>query len=439
MQQRDIKHIWHPCTQMKDHETLPLLEVACASGCYIELTDGRKILDAVSSWWCKALGHQHPRIKRSVQAQLEKFEHVLLAGTTNEVIVSLSEKLSMLMPPLDKVLYAGDGSSAVEMALKLSLHAQQISGYPQRNKFISLQNAYHGETAGAMSVSELGLYRHAYQSMLFAAKFLSVPYVSGEVDPGWNDCESHWQAIEKQLEAAAESTAAVIVEPIVQGAGGMRVYSKDFLRRLRAWTSERGIYLIADEIMTGMGRTGKMLACEHAAIIPDFLCLSKGLTSGWLPLSVTLTTQKIYDLFYDDYESGNSFLHSHTYSGNVLAASAALATLSVMQEENIVARSAKLGIKMRTAMQNVADETGMLSNVRGIGAIVAADLNVPANQRAGLEVYRAALARGALLRPLGNTIYWLPPLIMNDDELSALALITKEAIMSRMMTKEKCS
>lgn len=426
---RDLRHIWHPCTQMKDHETLPLLEVAGASGCYIELTDGRKILDAVSSWWCKSLGHQHPRIKRAVQAQLEKFEHVLLAGTTNDVIVSLSEKLSTLMPPLNKVLYAGDGSSAVEMALKLSLHAQLISGFSQRNKFISLQNAYHGETAGAMSVSELGIYRHAYESMLFAAEFIPVPYVSGEMDPGWNDSEQHWRKIEKQLEFAAETTAAVIVEPIVQGAGGMRVYSKDFLRRLRKWTSEHGIYLIADEIMTGMGRTGKMLACEHAAIIPDFLCLSKGLTSGWLPLSVTLTTQKIYDLFYDDYASGNSFLHSHTYSGNALAASAALAALSVMHEENIVARSAELGIKMRAAMLNVADETGILSNIRGIGAIVAADLNVPADQRAGLEVYRAALARGALLRPLGNTIYWLPPLIMNDDDLAVLVRSTKEALL----------
>jgi adenosylmethionine-8-amino-7-oxononanoate aminotransferase len=414
---------------MKDHETWPLAEITAAAGCFLELKDGRKILDAISSWWCKSLGHQHPRIKRAVQQQLERFEHVMLAGTTYDVVVNLSEQLAQLMPSLNKVLFAGDGSSAIEMALKLSLHTHRLMGAGHRTKFIALNNAYHGETAGAMSVSDLGLYRDAYEPMLFSTQYVKPPYVTGESDAGWHDCETHWDRVLLELEANADITAAVIVEPVVQGAGGMLIYSEDFLRRLRAWTSQHGIHLIADEIMTGIGRTGKMLACEHAEVVPDFLCLSKGLTSGWLPLSVTLTNQSIYDLFYQDYALGNSFLHSHTYSGNALAASAALETLLIMKEECMVDRSAALGADMRVALQRVADETSLLKNVRGLGAMVAADLVVSSErQRAGLDVYHAAMQHGTFLRPLGNTIYWLPPLIMNQDELALLEQSTRDAI-----------
>ncbi|HTM64628.1 MAG TPA: adenosylmethionine--8-amino-7-oxononanoate transaminase [Gammaproteobacteria bacterium] len=429
LQTRDMRHIWHPCTQMKDHETIPLLEVTSASGCYLHLSDGRKIIDAVSSWWCKSLGHQHPRIKQAVQEQLEKFEHVIFAGTTNEVIVRLSELLAQLMPPLDKVLYAGDGSCAVEMALKLSLHAQHLRGEHQRTKFISLQNAYHGETAGAMSVSDLGIYRAHYQSILFDVVNIPVPYVKDLYDPLWDDCSLYWGRVESILNAAAEKTAAIIVEPIMQGAAGMRMYSKDFLKQLRQWTEKNKIYLIADEIMTGMCRTGKMLACEHAEIIPDFLCLSKGLTSGWLPLSVTLTRQEIYDLCYDDYAAGKSFLHSHTYSGNVLAASAAVAVINIMRDDDIANRANILGEKMRTMMNDIANETGLLRDVRGMGAIAAADV-ISNRERPGIAVYEAAIKRGALLRPLGDTLYWLPPLIMSDVELSLLTEITRDALIT---------
>lgn len=427
---RDLAHIWHPCTQMKDHETIPLLEVVAAAGSYLHLKDGRKLIDAVSSWWCKSLGHQHPRIKKAIHAQLEKFEHVMLAGTTNSTIVELSEQLATLMPPLDKVLYASDGSCAVEMAMKLSLHAQKIRGNHNRTEFIALANAYHGETAGAMSVSELGIYRDAYQEMLFPVHFIqSIPYVSGIDDPLWQDCSSVWPEVERELTKICETTAALIVEPLVQGAGGMRVYSQDYLKRLHQWAQEHNIYVIADEIMTGFGRCGKMLACEYAEIIPDFVCLSKGLTAGTLPISVTLTHQDIYNLFYDDYATGNSFLHSHTHSGNALAASVASEVLNIMRDEKVLMQATIIGAHMQTAMRNIAKETNLLTNVRGLGACVAADLNVSdKNMRAGLQVYEQAVELGALLRPLGNTIYWLPPLTSEVTTINELHDITLQAL-----------
>lgn len=427
---RDLAHVWHPCTQMKDHENIPLLEIVSAAGSYLHLKDGRKLIDAVSSWWCKSLGHQHPRIKKAIHAQLEKFEHVILAGTTNTTIVELSEQLATLMPPLDKVLYASDGSCAVEMAMKLSLHAQKIRGNHKRTKFIALANAYHGETAGAMSVSELGIYRDAYQDMLFPVHFIqTIPYVSGIDDPLWMDCSSVWPQVERELTKMSETTAALMVEPLLQGAGGMRVYSQDFLKRVRKWAQENDVYLIADEIMTGFGRCGKMLACEYADIIPDFLCLSKGLTAGTLPISATVTHQHIYNLFYDDYATGNSFLHSHTHSGNALAASVALEVFKIMRDENVLVQANAIGKYMQTAMHSIAKETKLLTNVRGLGACVAADLVVSdKNVRAGLQVYEQAIQLGALLRPLGNTIYWLPPLTSQLVTIHALHDITLQAL-----------
>ncbi|WP_408608952.1 adenosylmethionine--8-amino-7-oxononanoate transaminase [Aquicella siphonis] len=432
MLDRDMRHIWHPCSQMKDYEILKPLEVAGAHQAWIELACGRRVIDAISSWWCKSLGHGHPRLRRALARQAEKFEHVIFANTTNETLVSLSEKLTALAPGLNKVFYAGDGSSAIEVALKMSLHSRRITGEAKRTRFVALENGYHGETLGALSVSDVGLYRAPYAAMLFEADFISpLPYVSGSADPLWENCEDGWQRIERGLEALADTVTAVIVEPIVQGAGGMKIYSRDFLARLRAFTGRHGIHLIADEIMTGLGRTGKMLACEHAGIAPDFICLSKGLTSGWLPMSAVLTREGIYDLFYDDFQAGKSFLHSHTFSGNALAASVALEVLDVMAEEGICARAEEMGAVLRVNMQEVAEQTGCLRNVRGLGAIAAADL-ICANpdRRYGFEVYQHALKLGVLLRPLGNTIYWLPPLNIDAETLTSLKEKTIEAIQS---------
>lgn len=425
LQQRDLQHFWHPCTQMKSHQTQPLLEIASASGVYLTTKDGKKIIDAISSWWCKSLGHGHPRLQQALTKQMEKFEHVIMAGTTNDTVVQLSEKLATLMPTLSKVFYAGDGSSAVEVAMKMSLHSRKLTSELQRTTFLALENSYHGETIGALSVSDLGLYRDPYAELLFPCHFIkSLPYVNDIDDPLWQNSEQHWQVLLKQLEPHCETATAIIVEPILQGAGGMKIYSQDFLRRLRAWTSANNIHLIADEIMTGMGRTGKMLASEHANVIPDFVCISKGLTSGWLPMSAVLTNNTIYNYFYAD-EKSKAFLHSHTFSGNALAASVALEALSVIEAEQIVTKSAQMGAKLLAAMTSIANVTQSLTNVRGIGAVVAADA---VNSDIAAQICRDAIQHGALLRPLANTIYWCPPLILDDLTLNLLKKITEQAV-----------
>ncbi|AJC50613.1 adenosylmethionine-8-amino-7-oxononanoate aminotransferase [Coxiella endosymbiont of Amblyomma americanum] len=425
----DLKHIWHPCSQMKDYEKFKPLIIKSALGSYIELQNGKKLIDAISSWWCKSLGHNHPLLKTALRKQLERFEHVIPVNTTHEVIVELSCKLAELMPSLTKIFYAGDGSCAVEIAMKMSLHSRIITGDKKRTKFIALKNSYHGETIGALSVSDLGLYRSPYATMLFKPFFIiDIPYVANTNSAQWYDCASQWKTIEHSLEPYTENTTAVIVEPIVQGAVGMRIYSKNFLFRLSQWTKKHNIHLIADEVMTGIGRTGKMLACEYANIIPNFVCLSKGLTSGWLPFSAILTSEEIYNYFYDDYETDKAFLHSHTYSGNALGASVALATLKILYKENLCKRVSVLEKILYENMKVVAKSTDQLINVRNIGAIVAADLRHRFYPRLGYEICQEAIKLGALLRPLGNTIYWLPPLNIELPLIEELRDITIDAI-----------
>ncbi len=430
----DLGPIWHPCSQMKDYENFKPLNITSAKGSYLTLKDGRQLIDAISSWWCKSLGHNHPHLKAALQAQLERFEHVILANTTNDAIITLSQKLTALTKNLDKVFYAGDGSCAIEIAMKMSLHAHQLQGQSKRQHFLALKNGYHGETTGALSASDLGLYRDPYRPMLLPVNFIDpVPYVSSRQDPLWHDCSAIWPTIEAQLQQYAETTTALLVEPIVQGAGGILIYSQDFLKRLRAWTKKNNIHLIADEIMTGMGRTGLPLAAQHAQIEADFICLSKGLTSGWLPFSAVLTSSAIYDLFYDDYETGKAFLHSHTYTGNALGVSVALACLEVMDNENIYQQVQQNETLLAELILETAENTQKLTNIRHIGAVVAADLIVNDQQkRAGYAVYQKAVELGALLRPLGNTIYWMPPLNSDKQTLTALQKITEQAIQATL-------
>lgn len=429
VQSSDPQHLWHPAAQMKDYESFKPLKIVKARGSYLYTADGKRIIDAISSWWCKSLGHNHPQLKQALKQQVEQFEHVLLANTTNDTIVTLSKKLCQLNKQLNKVLYAGDGSSAIETALKLSLHSRIITGDPKRKHFLALKNGYHGETTGALSVSDVGLYKAPYESMLFETQYIEPLYVNNSSDPLWEDASAYWNTLQPTLDAYTDTTTALIFEPIIQGAFGMRPYSKDFLQRLCQWAKLNNIHIIADEVMTGIGRTGKMLACDHAKINPDFACLSKGLTSGWMAFSAILTTDAIYDIFYNDYSSGKSFLHSHTYAGNTLAASIACATLDIIEQQHLCQRAEQLQIQMQQRLAHIAKSTGVLNNCRGIGAIVAADLSPnKKHPRLGYAVYQKAVALGALLRPIGNTLYWLPPLNITTDTLDELMLITEKAI-----------
>ncbi len=428
LQQLDQNLNWHPCAQMKDYETFKPLVIKSAYDSYIELSNGKKIIDAISSWWCKSLGHNHPLLKKAVLEQIEKFEHVLFAHTTHDTIVQLAQKLTSLSPNLNKVFYAGDGSSAVEIALKMSLHARVLQNQPHRSQFIALKNSYHGETSGALSVSDLTLYKQPYASMLFTPIFIEPAYVDNLDDPLWNDASAHWLKTEKILEQYANTTTAIIIEPIVQGAAGMKIYSADFLSRLASWAKHHAIHIIADEIMTGLGRTGKMLASEYAHIEADFVCLSKGLTSGWLPFSVVLTNDAIYQLFYDDYDRGKAFLHSHTYSGNALGASLALATLTIIETDNLCARARELQTILYAHMKEIADKTHLLHKVRAIGAIVAADFVWGHNEKFNQLLAQRAVEMGALIRPIGNTLYWLPPLNISLQTLVDLKDITLQTL-----------
>lgn len=428
----DLKSIWHPCAQMKDYEAFKPLPIVGASGSYLHLQDGRTVIDAISSWWCKSLGHGHPQLKEALHRQIEQFEHVLLANTTHEVIVSLSKQLLAHNPSFGKVLFASDGSSIIEMALKMSLHAHRLMGHDKRNQLMALSGAYHGETLLALSVSDCRDFCKAYQPWLLSVPFLKhIPYVSSMQDPLWADCSAIWPAIERELAPYAETLAAIIVEPIVQGAAGMRIYSQDFLKRLAQWTQQQGIHLVVDEIMTGFGRTGPWFAYQHADIQPDFLCLGKGLTGGCLPMSALLIPDTIYHCFYADYNAGRNFLHSHTHSGNAMAAAVANQVCQTMVEEAIIPQVERLSRQLADAMHRVQSETGCVSNVRQIGGIAACDLIIPpekAGQRLGYAVYQAGVRRGALLRPIGNCIYWLPPLNTPADVLEKLCVITIDAI-----------
>lgn len=427
-----MNNIWHPCTQMKDHEICPPIKIKSAQGSYLELENGNKIIDAISSWWCKSLGHNHPKLKQALINQLDKFEHVILANTSNNLIEEFSKKIANITAPLDKIQFASDGACAVEIALKMSLHAQTLNGYDNKTEFITLENSYHGETIGTLSVSDLGIYKKPYEKLLFKSNIIkNIPYVNFRTDPVWDDCSKYWDNIEYQLEFYKNKSAAIILEPIVQGAGGMKIYSKDFLKRIRKWSQKNNIFLIADEIFTGFGRTGKELAINWANITPDFICLGKNLTSGMLPLSLTVTSNEIYNLFYNDYDPLKSFLHSHTHSGNNLAIAVANATLNIYKNENIIKKSAPVEQIFINNFLNIKKVTNKINNIRSIGSIVAADLdfkNMP--QRTGFKLMQEAIKFGALIRPLGNTVYWTPPLNISTFDIDKLHNITKASILN---------
>ena len=432
---RDLAAIWHPCTQMHDHALpadagIPMIPIARGDGAWLIDRDGKRYLDAVSSWWTNLFGHANPRIAAALKDQLDRLEHVIFAGFTHEPAIRLAEELLRIAPPgLARVFYADNGSSAIEVALKMSFHFWRNSGRHAKTRFIALSGGYHGETLGALSVTDVPLYRSTYAALLGEPVFVASPDCH-ERAPGatWREHSlARLDDMRVALERHAHEACAVIVEPLVQCAGGMRMYDAAYLAGLRQLCDAYEVHLIADEIAVGFGRTGTLFACEQARVTPDFLCLSKGLTGGFLPLSAVLTSAAIYAAFYAEHAAGKAFLHSHSYTGNALACRAALETLAIFRDEPVLARNRELAARLAqrlaplAAHPNVAEvrQTGMIAAVELVRDKAARTPFAPA-QRRGLRVYRHGLEHGVLLRPLGDVIYFMPPYVIAPHEIDMM-------------------
>lgn len=435
---RDLRVLWHPCTQMHDHESLPIVPIQRGEGAWLIDHDGKRYLDAISSWWVNLFGHGHPRIAGAIRAQLAQLEHVILAGFTHEPAVQLAEGLLRVAPPgLAKVFYADNGSSAVEVALKMSFHAWRNAGVEGKTRFVALSGSYHGETLGALSVTDVPLYRETYAPLLMQPFFVPSPdsYERAEGETAEAYADRCADALETLLAEHAAEISAVILEPLVQGAAGMRMYPASYLKRARAACDRHGVHLIADEIMVGFGRTGTLFACEQAGITPDFLCLSKGITGGFLPLAAVLTTQAVFDAFYAEYQTRRAFLHSHSYTGNPLACAAACEVLRMFNEEDWLERNRSSAAALAQAIEPLRAHPNV-GDVRQTGMIAAIELvrdrrsreSFDWRERRGLKVYRHGLARGVLLRPLGNVVYFLPPYCITPDEIELMVRVAAEGI-----------
>jgi adenosylmethionine---8-amino-7-oxononanoate aminotransferase len=450
---RSLAHVWHPCTQMKDHEdNIPLVPIRSAEGAWLTDFEGKRYLDAIGSWWTNIFGHRHPHIVQRLKEQLDRLDHVLLAGFTHEGAVTLAEKLCAIAPRpaapagtrgapagggLTRCFYSDNGSSAVEVALKMSFHYWRNAGQAGKTRFIALENGYHGETLGALAVGGTGLYRDAYLDLLMKPIHVPSPDCFHRA-PGasWED-HSRQQFVHMQaaLERHAHEACAVVVEPLVQCAGGMRMYHPVYLRLLRQACDRHGVHLIADEVATGFGRTGRMFAMEWAGVSPDLMCLSKGLTGGTLPLAATLATEDVYRAFYADWRAGKAFLHSHSYTGNALACAAALATLEVFAQQDWMQHTRDLGHLLWMSVAPLLRHPNV-AEVRQQGMILAIELAAdaharrpfPREERRGLRVYRHALDQGVLLRPLGDVVYFMPPYTLDPGEVKLLARAAIEGV-----------
>ncbi|MCK9297261.1 MAG: adenosylmethionine--8-amino-7-oxononanoate transaminase [Desulfobulbaceae bacterium] len=419
LQEIDKKFLWHPYTQMHDYASRDLLIIDRADGLMLYDSQGRGYFDTISSWWCILHGHNHPTIKNFMHRQLDRLDHVLLAGTSHEAAIRLAEKLIAITPAgLTKVFYSDNGSTACEVALKMSLQYWRHSGQAQRKRFIGLERGYHGDTIGTMSLGGVPDFHKEFAEILFASYTVPSPYCYRcPMAQNSETCQLEClQPLQDLLEKQGENIAAMIVEPLIQAAGGMRIYPARYLKQLAQLVRQYGAHLIFDEVATGFGRTGKMFALEHAGVTPDFLCLSKALTAGMLPMAATITTEEIYQAFYGEYTENRTFYHGHTFTGSPLAAAAALGSLQVFAEEKPFARLGATVAHLHSKMARFLD-LPWVGDVRCLGMIAAVELvknkqtkeEFTFAERVGWKIYLKGLEQGLILRPLGNIVYlWLP-------------------------------
>ncbi|BCL76364.1 adenosylmethionine--8-amino-7-oxononanoate aminotransferase BioA [Jeongeupia sp. HS-3] len=416
---RSLAAVWHPCTQMKRHEALPLIPIARGDGVWLIDADGRRYLDAVSSWWVNLFGHGEPRIKAAIKAQLDTLEHVMLAGFTHEPVVRLSERLGQLSG-LGHAFYGSDGASAVEIALKMAAHYWRNLGHPAKHRFVYLEGSYHGETAGALAVTDVAVFREAY-APLIGQHFVTPSPDARHAQPGESADEVAERAaarLEHLLARHHGEIAALIIEPLIQGAAGMAMYSPRYLQLARAACDRHQVLMIADEIAVGFGRSGEMFACQGAGVQPDLICLSKGITGGFLPLACVLCSDTVYTAFYHD-DVARGFLHSHSYTGNPLACAAANAVLDIFEADDVIASNRAKAERWDALFAPLQAHPNVV-HFRRTGMVWAFDV-IDAGAGFAQRYFAAALAQDLLVRPIGNTVYFMPPYVLNDDEAALLA------------------
>lgn len=436
---KDLEYIWHPCSQMKDYEELKPIIIKRGKGPYLYDLDDKKYLDCVSSWWCNLFGHSNERINNALKRQVDQLEHVIFANFSNLPAIELSERLINLTGDrLNKVFFCDNGSSTVEAAIKMSFHYHKQSGKEKKRKFIALEDAYHGETLGALSMGDLDIYSAVYKPLMIDVTRVKAPNCyrcEFSKDRGSCSCEC-FSYMEEELERNSESISGVIIEPLVQAAAGMKIYPPIYLKKLREACDKYDVHFIADEIAVGFGRTGKMFATEHGNVCPDFMCLSKGLTGGYMPMALLLTGNKIYNCFYDDYNKHKAFMHSHTYSGNALGASIAVEVLNIFEDENILKMVNEKGKFLKEKLNSALKNHKNVGEIRTIGMINAIELvkdkkikkSFSSELRIGYKIYKKALEKGLLLRPLGDVLYFNPPYIITEEDMIFMIETTKKCI-----------
>ncbi|MFQ5715977.1 MAG: adenosylmethionine--8-amino-7-oxononanoate transaminase [Nitrospinales bacterium] len=424
----DFKTVWHPCTQMQDHETVPPLLIERGEGIYLYDREGGKYMDVISSWWVNLFGHNHPRLNAAVQKQLERMAHVMFAGLTHRPAIALAQALTRLTPPnLTKVFFSDNGSTSIEVALKMSVQYWRQTGQSRRVKFVYLKGAYHGETLGALSTCGLPLFRDSFRDVLAdnieapGPDCYRCPY---GLNPQTCDAEC-FEPMEQILNERRDTIAAVLVEPLVQGAAGMKMYPPRYLKKLQETCDSLGLFTIFDEVAVGFGRTGALFVCGQHGLRPTFLCLSKGITSGYLPLAATLTEDRVYQAFYDEFPTTKTFLHSHSYTANPLACACANETLSMLEGylENLRPK-----IRFMGEYGKKLEELKWCGEFRQTGMIARVELvqnkeskePFPFEKRVGYHIYLEGLKRGVLMRPLGNVVYFIPPLIITPEEIKVM-------------------